>query len=148
MEKMVSGPTFKFVSISHPAAGCLLCSSIILISTKEQKSDNFGVFSAVPGKYSAGRPVYRNDAGRFLMVKNELTSFSVWDNADKRLHAGKGDEGERFIRSGSAPTCVTDLESEVGRDGHGWQIRNGDSWVEDDTIRAVCLDSRHVVLLP
>jgi hypothetical protein len=101
----------------------------------------------VPGKYSAGRPVYRNDAGRFLMVKNEFTSFSVWDDADKRLHAGKGDEGERFIQSGSAPTCVTDLENEVGREGHGWQIRNGEGWIEDDTIRAVCSDSRHVIRL-
>jgi hypothetical protein len=106
--RMTTQPCNLFQSPTQLLAAS--CSSIIIISTNEEKSDNYGVFRAVMGKYSAGRPVYRNDAGQFLMVKNEFTSFSVWDDADKRLHAGKGDEGERIIHSGSAPTCVTDLD--------------------------------------
>merc|ERR1712129_293307 len=138
--------TLQFVPISSPLAACILCSEIILTGhAKKHKPENLGVFSVIPGKFSAGRPVYQNKAGRYLMVKNEVTSFGVWDDVDKRLRAGKGDEGERFLRSGSAPTCVTDLEGVVGRGEHGWQIRHtevsSEEWVADDTVRAACLDT-------
>ena len=135
-------PTLQFVPITSVAAACIKCTSIHLKSAgpaMESKPDYLGVFDVVPGKYSAGRPVYKNNAGRYLMVKNEFTTFSVWDDAEKRIRAGKGDEGTRGIRSDSAPTCVSDLM------GHGWQFAEGEEWVEDDTISAICLPTSETI---
>ena len=133
--------TLQFVPVSSPLAACIACTQVLVISDTNPKTDSFGVFTAIPGKYSAGRPVYENSAGLYLMIKNEYTSFGIWADADKRLHAGKGDGGVRFARSGSAPTCVTDLYSEAGRAGHGWQVVTSEEWVDAEAVRVVCLDS-------
>ena len=109
---------------------CLMFKTIFLHSdgpAKSARPDYFGRFDRTP-KFSAGRPVYRNKQGKFLMMKNEFTTFSVWDEAESRLSAGKGDEGTRGVRSVSGPTCVTDLED-------GWQFQNkAGEWVEDGSI--------------
>ena len=53
--------------------------------------------------------MYRNKAGKFLMMKNEYTTFSVWDDTKRRVSAGAGDDKDtRGLISGSGPTCVTD----------------------------------------
>ena len=129
-------PTLQFVQITSAAAACITCTTVQLTSTgpaMQSKPDYLGVFTAVPGLYSAGRPVYKNHAGRFLMVKNEYTTFAVWDDVERRVRAGKGEEGGRSIRSVSAPTCVG--ETMTG----GWQFREEEEWVQDETISAMCL---------
>merc|ERR1719445_1784740 len=131
-------PTLQFIPVSSNKVSCLRCNSVQL---KSKDPSNSGVFRVMPGRYSAGRPVYKNKAGWFLMVKNEYSSYGVWDNPDKRLHAGKGDEGERFVRSGSAPTCVTQLGRHVGRAGHGWQVKTrGGDWDDHTATTARCVD--------
>jgi len=136
--------TLQFVSVSSPAVSCLSCKSIVLTSTgpaKLSKPGYLGVFDIVPGKYSAGRPVYKNYHGHFLMVKNEFTTYGVWDDAELRLRAGKGDAGVRGVRSGAAPTCVTDInEKPAGKLGYKWQFIEGEDWQEDDAVIARCLD--------
>ena len=136
-------PTLQFVPITSDAAACITCSTVIVRSGsvrlrsgpfRHSKPDFLGRFNAVLGLYSAGRPVYKNNAGRYLMIKNEYTSFAVWDDAERRLRAGKGEEGGRSLRSRSAPTCVGDLQSMTGRMKHGWQFRKGEEWGQDDTI--------------
>ena len=129
--------TIQFIPLSNPLVACITCNRIMLITTTPWSP---GVFTRIPGKFSAGRPVYRSSiGGGYLMVKNEYTSYGVWDDPDKRLHAGAGDDGERFVRSGSAPTCVTQLGREVGRGGHGWLVREDDQWV-DNHLTTQCLD--------
>ena len=122
------------------SSSCLKCSTILLTSTgpaKEAKPEYFGTFKMMPFTYSAGRPVYKNDAGKFLMMKNEYTSFSVWDDMERVVRAGKGDDkGTRGMRSVSGPTCVTDLTGQGG-----WQFSDQkERWVEDKTVTVECAD--------
>jgi len=96
-------------------SSCLFCRTVTLSSTgpaMEERSEYLGKFERV-SSYSAGRPVYKNEYGKFLMMKNEYTTFSVWDNVERSVSAGKGVEGVRGIRSLTGPTCVTDLGNEV-----------------------------------
>merc|ERR1712192_88131 len=97
--------SIQFLPLSSNS--CLLCNRVNLNSTGsaiQTRPDYFGIFEKT-SSFSAGRPVYTNNKGKFLMMKNEYTSFSVWDDTVRRVTAGKGqDEGTRGVRSGSGPT--------------------------------------------
>ena len=73
---------------------------------------------------------------KVLMMKNEYTSFSVWDDMERNVRGGKGnDTGTRGVRSTSGPTCVTELE------GDSWQFSNSEGvWVMDASITARCAE--------
>ena len=127
-------PTLQFVPITSPAAACIRCSALELVSAGPEQ-DYLGLFYAVPDHFSAGRPVYKNSAGLYLMVKNEYSSFSVWEDEERRVSAGKGEEGGRSMRSAAAPTCVTHVEGL----GSGWQVKEGEGWVDSKFISAKCV---------
>eukprot|EP00092_Neocalanus_flemingeri_P012643 GFUD01013626.1.p1 GENE.GFUD01013626.1~~GFUD01013626.1.p1 ORF type:complete len:253 (-),score=63.93 GFUD01013626.1:6-764(-) len=124
------------------SSSCLHCSTILLTSTgpaKEAKLKYLGIFRMIPFSFSAGRPVYKNKEGKFLMMKNEYTTFSVWDDVERRVSSGKGDgdEGARGLRSMSGPTCVTNLG-----EGHEWQYSDGKGgWVDDELVLVSCQDT-------
>jgi len=124
-------------------SSCLMCKAVILSSMGsaiQTRPDYFGTFEKT-SSFSAGRPVYKNKKGKFLMMKNEYTSFSVWDDMERRVTAGKGqDEGTRGLRSGSGPTCVTDVDGSIpGRQTEGWQYRTkSGEWVLDISISVKC----------
>jgi len=125
------------------SSSCLMCNKVILSSkgsAVQTRPDYFGTFEKT-SSFSAGRPVYKNHKGKFLMMKNEYTSFSVWDDMKRRVTAGKGqDEGTRSLRSGSGPTCVTDVDGGIpGRQTQGWQYRTkSGEWVLDTSISVKC----------
>ena len=126
------------------SSSCLLCKTVILNSTGsaiQTRPNYFGTFEKT-STFSAGRPVYKNNKGKFLMMKNVYTSFSVWDDTKRRVTAGKGhDEGTRSLRSGSGPTCATDGDGSIaGHQTQGWQYRTQSrEWVLDVTISVKCL---------
>jgi len=123
--------SIQFLPVSSNS--CLLCKKFILSSAgpaMQARPEYFGSFER-EASFSAGRPVYRNKVGKFLMMKNEYTTFSVWDDAKRGVSAGRGDEGTRGLRSSSGPTCVTGAE--------GWQyLTVSGGWEEDTTITAQC----------
>ena len=127
------------------SSSCMMCKAFILNSTGsaiQTRPAYFGTFEKT-STFSAGRPVYKNNKGKFLMMKNEYTSFSVWDDVKRRVTAGKGeDEGNRGLRSGSGPTCVTDGDGSIpGRQTQGWQYRTKlGEWVLDVTISVKCVE--------
>eukprot|EP00092_Neocalanus_flemingeri_P023660 GFUD01025662.1.p1 GENE.GFUD01025662.1~~GFUD01025662.1.p1 ORF type:complete len:380 (-),score=92.13 GFUD01025662.1:97-1167(-) len=132
--------SIEFIPLT--SSSCLQCSSILLTSTgpaSKEQPDYLGTFNKVPSSFSAGRPVYKNEAGKFLMIKNEYTTFSVWDDMERRVRAGKdgGDEGARGLRSMSGPTCVTNLG-----EGHEWQYSDGKGgWIDDESVLVSCQDT-------
>ena len=136
-------PTIQFAPLDP--ASCLHCPSVILASkgpAGKAKPEYFGTFPWT-GSYSAGRPVYANKDGKFLMMKNEYTTYAVWDDNERRVSAGKPKAGSnsfgdalRGVRSSEGPTCVTELGS-VAR----WQYQDSEGvWSKDDNISVECLE--------
>merc|ERR1712142_26143 len=118
-------------------SSCLQCNTIKLNSIRKDLDSNYtGTFVKIP-IYSAGRPVYLNaDTGKYLMMKNEFTTFGVWDDIVRRVRAGKGEDNGRGLRSLSGPTCVTEVSEK-----DGWEFKNINGyWVKDSTFIASCID--------
>ena len=130
----VKHDTIKFSPLE--TSSCLRCSNVTLTSTgpaMKAKPEYFGTFKKT-SSFSAGRPVYRNSAGKFLMVKNEYTTFSVWDDQVRRVSAGKGEDTLRGVRSVGCPTRVTELAGSTE-----WQYADQDGeWQDDQTISVRC----------
>ena len=109
----IEDKSIKFTPFTNTS--CLLCNTVHLSSSgpaMQERPEFFGTFERTSA-YSAGRPVYKNQQGKFLMMMNEYTTFSVWDDMERTVTAGEGVEGVRGIRSFSGPTCITDLASDV-----------------------------------
>jgi len=130
----VKDDTIKFSPLD--TSSCLRCPNVTLTSTgpaMKAKPDFFGTFKKTLA-FSAGRPVYKNSAGKFLMMKNEYTTFSVWSDQERRVSAGKGEDKLRGVRSVAGPTCVTDLAGSTE-----WQYADQDGeWQDDQTISVRC----------
>ena len=119
--------TIEFVPLLP--SSCILQPSIQISSSGLAATtwpDYFGTFYIVPGKFSVGRPVWRNRKGNELKIKQGRTYFAVYD--DLKTTA---------VRSGSGPTCPIDTKAGKNAQlGHGWQFKVKGEWVEDGKIVA------------
>jgi len=141
-KEWVIDETIKFIPL-NTSSSCLMCKTVVLSSSgpaMQARPEYFGTFERT-SHFSAGRPVYRSKKGKFLMMMNEYTTFSVWDDMERTVSAGKGVEGVRGVRSQSGPTCVTDFagkrnpREQEQREMQDWEfLSESGEWVADPSI--------------
>ena len=123
-------PTIIFEPFKTPS--CILQTSINISSSGPaafEVPNYLGMFHHYKNRYSAGRPIWRNKYGKFLMIKQDKFQFGVYYSLTTDLGT---------IASGSAPTCPTEEKARYGKDGwKGWKYWNGEKFVEDETIKVV-----------
>jgi len=120
--------TIKFSSLTSDS--CILSSSLIISSSGPAAfavPDYLGVFYQLPNMFSAGRPIWKNNHGKVLVIEDGFTVFSVQDDLTSTF---------AIIKSGSGPTCPTDEEAghSLRFDYRGWHYWTGSTWVTDETI--------------
>ena len=126
-----SDPDLSIVTISDTST--LICPVITIKATgvaARERPDYLGQFT-ITNQFSAGRPVWRNNKGKYLLVHADGVSWYVGDNVET---------GEGEIQSGAAPgLCPASPRSRYNKrlNQNSWQYGDGHNWYDGD-ITVTC----------
>jgi len=108
-----------------------ICSSVIVSGDAEDQSDYLGRFDAVNGIYSAGRLMYKNKSGKYLMVRNDANPWVICNPC--ALASGGG--ANSMNPTDPVASASRDVDKQRTSWGYGKKVL-----VKNDLIKVKCLD--------
>ena len=129
--EFVSDPDLNIMPVRDTSN--LICPVITIKATgvaARERPDYLGQFT-ITNQFSAGRPVWRNSKGKYLLVHPDGVSWYVGDNVET---------GDGEIQSGAAPgLCPASPRSRYNKrlNQNSWQYGDGHNWYDGD-ITVTC----------